>query len=127
MALRTEYTKLQWVNDQTRLNEFNLNHIEAGVYANNLLSLENANYIDEIFSAIVEKLGFEYSAQTGKLNFSIGDNTLVRFKATKEIWLKQYFYDKTEVDAAIQAVANTIVQDAITIEDTEYVIPEEDK
>ena len=127
MALRKEYTKLQWINDQTRLNEFNLNHIEDGVYTNNLLTLENANFIDEIYYSIIEKLNFDFDPQTGKLNLGFGDNTLTRFKASREIWLAQHFYNRSEVDTKIQQLASTIVEDAITIEDEEYVIPEEDR
>ena len=126
MATRSEYIKLQWINDQTRLNEFNLNHIENGVYNNNLLTLENANYIDEIYSSLIEKLQFEFNPQTGKVILNFGDNTLTRFKASKEIWLEQFFYNKTEVDAKIQQVSNSIAG-AITVEDEEYVIPKEDR
>ena len=126
MAIRSEYIKLQWINDQTRLNEFNLNHIENGVYNNNLLTLENANYIDEIYSSLIEKLQFEFNPQTGKVILNFGDNTLTRFKASKEIWLEQFFYNKSEVDTKIQQVSNSIAG-AITVEDQEYVIPEEDR
>ena len=127
MASRVQYVKLTWVNDETKLNALNLNHIEEGIYNNNLLSIENANYIDEIYSSLIDKLQFDYNAQTGKLILIFGDNTLPRFKATKEIALTNHFYNKSSVDTLIASQSANIEQHYVTIEDEEYVIDEEDR
>ena len=106
MASRVQYVKITWVNDETKLNAFNMNHIEDGININNLLAIENANFIDEIYSALIDKLNFYFNPETGQMILSIGDNTLPRFKTTKEVNLANNF---------------------LTVEEDDFVIPEEDR
>lgn len=73
-ADRTLYTKTIWVNDVTKLNASNLNHIESGIEVNNLLSKENANYIDEIYRAFISQLSFTYDNLTHGIILKIGES-----------------------------------------------------
>lgn len=74
-ASRTEYTPLLWVNESTELSAENLNHIEQGVSLNNALAIENALFIDEIYTAFVEQLNIEYDNQTDTFTFSFGSTS----------------------------------------------------
>ena len=72
---KINYTKLVWVNKQTKLNATNLNHIEEGIEYNNLLALENSAYIDELYSALIEQLNLVFDASQNVLTLSIGSAT----------------------------------------------------
>lgn len=72
MAERTTYTKTVWENDITELNADNMNHIEAGIEVNNLLAKENANFIDEIFSAFISQSQLTFNSSTKELHLKFG-------------------------------------------------------
>jgi hypothetical protein len=63
-ADRTQYTRINWVNKRTKLNQDNLNQMDEGIALNNALAIENANYIDEIFEALITQLSVSYNVST---------------------------------------------------------------
>lgn len=74
-ASRTEYTPLLWVNESTELSAQHMNHLEEGVALNNALAIENALFIDEIYTAFVEQLNVSFNSQTNVFTFSFGSTT----------------------------------------------------
>lgn len=68
------YTPTLWINEETKLNATNFNHLEQGVLNNNTLSIYNANYIEEIHTAIIELLNLTFNAQTKQLKLIIGNS-----------------------------------------------------
>lgn len=72
VADRTEYVPTTWVNDVTKLNATNLNHIETGIKNNNSLALENAGYLDELEVSMVEKMDIDFNAAENTLTMYFG-------------------------------------------------------
>jgi len=75
MVERYTFEKTIWENELTKLNAEHLNHIEAGIKANNDLAKENANFIDEIFSAFISQLHLTFNNATKELTLQIGSTT----------------------------------------------------
>lgn len=72
---RVNYTKTTWTNDLTALNATNLNKIEAGIFANNQLALEDANYLDELYDAIVRHFNVAFDSTNNILTITFGSET----------------------------------------------------
>lgn len=93
-ADRTIYTKYTWVNDQSPLNAANLNNIEDGIYKASALAHENAEYIDEIYTAIISMLSISYNPANDTFVFTFGketgQNATERFYVSKTLSLASY-------------------------------------
>ena len=91
---RPTYVKTNWVNDETKLNAFNMNHIEDGIKHNNDLGNENAEFIDEIYDAFITQLVLGLTGDQDVISLSIGNNDASsegytpRFNANKSLSLK---------------------------------------
>ena len=120
-ADRNEYKLFVWENNVTPLNAANLNRIESGIIDNNKLSLENAAYLDELCTALIEQLSITYNHETNIFTFQIGtnsgDNPTTRFYKKIPVLIEtmsskssaeQISYDNYESDLKADNVQDAI-------------------
>lgn len=115
-AARNSYTRINWINKRTKLNQSNLNKMDKGIKVNNDLAIENANYIDEIFAALIEQLSISYNQATHVFHLSVGSatgaNPTTRFNVEKNIEIHT-------VDQELQALIDNLNDGVIVVSKTE--------
>src|SRR5574344_1334312 len=73
MAKWEEYQKTQWVNNQTPVNESNMNKIEEAIEDNRNNTLDLKTIAEAFITAFRDKLSLSFNTYTHILTFRAGD------------------------------------------------------
>lgn len=96
MAKWEEYNKTRWVNNQTPINESNMNNIEQGIEDNRDNTLDLKVIAESLLSAFNNKLTLTFDKYSHMLTFKAGDSetsSIILAQASAQI-----FTDEAEVE-----------------------------